>query len=1177
MRRFIILAVVACALAAQATLFAKSEPQFYTPKTTIIQGQSVVLPIKIEKLLQEDTTWESNVSSEKGIEILQPAQVLAGYPFGYLRILAKETGTFRLTLDGGSEIEIQSVAPPQLEKNAFQWVAPVAGATLSGKVSVAVDLSMPNYRDRFWKKDPPQLKVSSNIELDPQRILLDQYPPSVRFVYEVDSSKLSLGWHTFHLSWKLPGGGTDETTRNFMVVPDMESNLVLASEAESLREALFHPENREKPFPLGKIFENDKASGGKFVVLPGPSQTASTKLNVTEDGFYQIFARVRGSWKGGALPSVGAYIGLENEPKTTTRLSSPNWHRIAVGLPLEVSKGENIISLRFVNDFYTKGNDRNLHLDRLEIIRLPKSFSMPDEIAKSLAVSFLDVFDRKPIAGPLTIRAQAFYKGINKKSNRPPRVALLVNGKELQHQYARYPVFKLATDRFKAGNNLIQLVAKHQGKLVSSQTQTVRFQTSESHKTESYETLVFKPRDPAWGERMEKRLSRHQRKEGDYKALFQANSHVVLNIPKHLKGAYQVFVEARGHKLNGKPKMQVSFTQNEQVTALGNLDVESYHREYHLGKVEIASGESSTIKIAFTNEHFAEEKQSRKLDVYSVRLSNRKEEKDTSAPEATVLYPPAGQSVWQEDVVIFDAYDPSGIRSVRVLIDGEQVLLPYRPARGIGPFVLPLMLQNISAGMHSLTLEITDHSGNTTETYPHSLLVSKTPPDSPGPYHRALHLLDRLAYGPERSQLSDLLLNGEQDWLNRSLFRNSLSTGEKIAWEIGGTPQRPANEYWVAQKALKQAIYSDQPVKARFNFWAQNHFSTWMRKAGSEQKQKEHIAFSEAGFQTFENLLKISAKSPAMLVYLDQQRSFVNKINENYAREIMELHTLGVDGTYEQKDVTTLSRILTGWMTAQEAFPDGRGTRQKIHEYRFDSKLNDPKSARVIGLNIPRAESRFEAYDRIHLVLEALSRHPDTAYFICTKMAEHYVEVPAPKNLVKDMVQTYHSSGSDLREVMVTLANHEAFWNAIDQDKLTTPLDFSIRLARIFDYRDTHKISAFLDRSGMGLFAKSTPDGYPEEPRAYADSNALLQRWHFARNVAEPIYNHIRQHWIQDYNSRKHAEELGEITSFLVTGAPLNDGSRKIIDKLLSQSEDTKVWSPGFCALVLQLPQSNYH
>jgi uncharacterized protein (DUF1800 family) len=292
----------------------------------------------------------------------------------------------------------------------------------------------------------------------------------------------------------------------------------------------------------------------------------------------------------------------------------------------------------------------------------------------------------------------------------------------------------------------------------------------------------------------------------------------------------------------------------------------------------------------------------------------------------------------------------------------------------------------------------------------------------------------------------------------------------------------------------------------------EDHFSTWIRKIGGEAKWFEHVTFSRLGATTFDRLLFASAESPAMLLYLDQTRSYVGSLNENYARELMELHTLGVDGGYVQADVTNLAHLLTGWTASLDG--DGRsgGTAALRYTFRFDPDLNDSESTDVFGIGFPAAES-IDSYDRAVLAVEHLASHPQTARHIARKLAEHYVSAPAPDDLVERLANVFLATGGDMTDMLKALSNAPALWASTPAARVAQPFEYVIRLSRVAGVDDPLAAARFLTISGQGLFDRPTPDGYPEEDTAYVDSNALIQRWRLAVNLTDELATLVPAPW----------------------------------------------------------------
>lgn len=313
-----------------------------------------------------------------------------------------------------------------------------------------------------------------------------------------------------------------------------------------------------------------------------------------------------------------------------------------------------------------------------------------------------------------------------------------------------------------------------------------------------------------------------------------------------------------------------------------------------------------------------------------------------------------------------------------------------------------------------------------------------------------------------------------------------------------------------------------------------------------------------------------------MLRYLDQDGSYAGRINENYAREIMELHTLGVDNGYTQADVTELAHLLTGWMSCEQT-PPGAGGYSREFGFRFDPSLSDGRPRELLGMRLGQAgpEQRFE---RVCTAIEALAAHPGTAEFIARRLAEHYVCLPAPDGLVRDLARVFIETGGDLREVLVAAALHDEFWAQREKRRLAHPLDYAIRLSRVSGFDNSWYLGDFLQRSGAGLFDRATPDGYPEEDSAYTDSNAMVQRWALADqavwNLATLVPDSLR--WGNAPNSPTWAQDVVDSIAIGLTGRLLGEESNRIaVEFFESQSSNPGERALAAATLVAQLPEAN--
>jgi uncharacterized protein (DUF1800 family) len=248
----------------------------------------------------------------------------------------------------------------------------------------------------------------------------------------------------------------------------------------------------------------------------------------------------------------------------------------------------------------------------------------------------------------------------------------------------------------------------------------------------------------------------------------------------------------------------------------------------------------------------------------------------------------------------------------------------------------------------------------------------------------------------------------------------------------------------------------------------------------------------------FEDLLLASARHPAMLLYLDQAQSNARGLNENYARELMELHTLGVDAGYTQNDVHELARILTGWTVGLQ---QGEG-------FRFAERLHDKGSKTLLGRSFDEAGMQ-EGEDAIRM----LARHPATARRIAGRLATTFVSDKPPQALIDQLAATFTRTQGDIRAVMRTLVASPEFWKS-DNTLFKTPLDFACSALTagggVKDRRDVQLTLGFLAQAGQPLHGWQTPDGYKTDAATWLAPEALTRRADYAmalgNRINEPAY-----------------------------------------------------------------------
>ncbi|HEX9003435.1 MAG TPA: DUF1800 domain-containing protein, partial [Blastocatellia bacterium] len=340
-------------------------------------------------------------------------------------------------------------------------------------------------------------------------------------------------------------------------------------------------------------------------------------------------------------------------------------------------------------------------------------------------------------------------------------------------------------------------------------------------------------------------------------------------------------------------------------------------------------------------------------------------------------------------------------------------------------------------------------------------------------------------------------------------------------------------------------------------------------------------------------LLKATAESPAMLFYLDnwqsaapnaqvlarrekalqrlemrqrrlggnrgaadeQMQTMLNNqgkikkaprgLNENYAREIMELHTLGVDGGYTQKDVQEVARCFTGWTL--------RNPRAGA-EFIFNPNIHDDGEKTVLGKKIPAGGGQKDGYAVIHL----LATHPSTAKFISTKLARKFVNDHPPQSLVDRMAQTFQKTDGDIREVLRTMFNSPEFFAAENyRAKIKTPFEMTVSAVRAVgaETNGGPQFHRWIAQMGEALFMAQPPTGYADVAENWVNAGALLQRMNFALALAGNRIPGTRVNLnglASEANALPAAQLVDRYAKLLLRGE-LSPQSRATIDKSLSE------------------------
>jgi uncharacterized protein (DUF1800 family) len=403
---------------------------------------------------------------------------------------------------------------------------------------------------------------------------------------------------------------------------------------------------------------------------------------------------------------------------------------------------------------------------------------------------------------------------------------------------------------------------------------------------------------------------------------------------------------------------------------------------------------------------------------------------------------------------------------------------------------------------------------------------------------KVLHVLNRLSLGIRPGDIERVKSIGVENYIKEQLSPNSIPEPQTLTTKINqletlrlspvelsreygktGIPgQKPTQEQnKTAQKRMRmvqeeatqarllQAVESPRQLQeVMVDFWF-NHFNVFAGKGRTKLwiGSYDRNAIRPHTLGKFRDLLTATARHPAMLFYLDNWQNTAPKspgvrgrfqgLNENYARELMELHTLGVDSGYTQQDVANLARILTGWGLSQGQNPEDNSG------FYFNSKRHDFSDKLFLGNTI-----KGSGEGEIEQALDILAKHPATARHISYKLAQYFVRDNPPDALVKRMQQRFLATDGDIREVLTTLFQSPEFWNAENYNaKFKTPYQYVISAVRAtgMEVNNVKPLANTLQQLGMPVFGCQTPDGYKNTEQAWLNPDAMTNRLGFVTSL----------------------------------------------------------------------------
>ena len=400
----------------------------------------------------------------------------------------------------------------------------------------------------------------------------------------------------------------------------------------------------------------------------------------------------------------------------------------------------------------------------------------------------------------------------------------------------------------------------------------------------------------------------------------------------------------------------------------------------------------------------------------------------------------------------------------------------------------------------------------------------------------ALHVLNRLGYGPSPGDLERVRRIGIEDYIQQQLHPETNPLPQPLQTKLDaldtlqldpvqlfaeygpppaprGTKRDPAAIKAARERAriivrqavearLLRAIESPRQLEeVMVDFWF-NHFNVYAAKGldhlwiGAYERE----AIRPYVFGRFRDLLGATARHPAMLFYLDNWQNSApggrgkrRGLNENYARELLELHTLGVDGGYTQDDVIAAARVFTGW-TLGGPRRGGRGG------FRFDAARHDFGNKVFLGQTIEGAGTAEGEQ-----LLDILARHPATARHISFELAQYFVADNPPPALIDRLARRYLQTDGDIRAVLATLFADPAFWDPLNRaNKFKTPYQYLVSAVRAVGetVNEPRLLAGWLMQQGMPLYGCLTPNGYKNTEAAWLNPDAMTRRINLATALA---------------------------------------------------------------------------
>jgi uncharacterized protein (DUF1800 family) len=483
------------------------------------------------------------------------------------------------------------------------------------------------------------------------------------------------------------------------------------------------------------------------------------------------------------------------------------------------------------------------------------------------------------------------------------------------------------------------------------------------------------------------------------------------------------------------------------------------------------------------------------------------------------------------------------------------------------------------------------------------------PPPSAAALADARHLLNRFAFGPRPGEVERLARSGVERWLEEQLAgpeESPLLEASLVSYRAALVPPEQLVDDWLGDgwesemrtlKDLRQEtkpyfrehlerlataevtrdILSQRQLEAVMSdFWV-NHFNVYAAKGFVRLFEGDYLerAIRPHALGKFSDLLLATARHPAMLIYLDNADSRKERagdakgrkrmgLNENYARELLELHTLGLDAGYTQADVRDVARILTGWSVVRME----RGQ----FDFAFVRKVHDRGEKTVLGRTFPAGEDEAEGVR----LLAMLAEHPATAKHLARRLCARFVSDSPPESCVSAAAAAYTATDGDIKAVVRAIVKDPSFWaQSARGKKLKTPLELLASAARAVSARPDGSLglARTLEELGAPLLQERVPTGYPDSEPEWASGGGMLARMSFASDLAEGRVRGLEVAWQEALPAHADTNELVSSWGAALLGVTPEARTLQLIRQEIAAIQDPDQRRAAAVALLLGSPE----